>query len=423
MVAADASLLSDHVIRRIVPLCDVLSLDARECVATFRDVVAPCTNLRSSWVSEISDDNTPIELSVTFDRDTAALRVLFEPQADAPTLDAFRASGLAFLERLGARSGADLTRLRRIQDLFLPEGMQGRFAVWSSVVFERGEAPAYKVYLNPGAQGRGLAPTVVEEALARLDMPHAWANLCEAAMQRGAYLDEIKYFALDLSPGEHARVKVYVHHHGATAADLEAACSHSKNYAPSAVLAFARAMRGGDARMTARAPFTCHAFTSASAARATTTAYIPVCAYARDDSEVFRRHVAYLEACGIETDMYRRIVVDAAPRSLDAGIGLQSWIALRSDAECPRMTVYLATEARRVYAPGSVPAPSPDPLAVDTPDAAIALLAERPLDAHPVLRRMVRRRQIDFATLRAIVDVHRSMWRALDQLYRTDCEP
>ncbi|MES2644116.1 MAG: tryptophan dimethylallyltransferase family protein [Myxococcota bacterium] len=383
--------LVDHVSSRISPLCDALGLDAPQVVETFRELVSPWAAApadASGWPSEIADDNTPIELSVALERDAAALRVLFEPQAQESTLAGLREAGLAFHDRLEARYDADLSRFNRLRDVFLPADMQGRFAAWSSVVFARGERPSFKSYLNPNAQGAALAPALVEEALARLDLRHAGANLREAATQRGPFLDELKYFALDLTRHAHARVKVYVHHHGATASDLEAACAASRNHASGEVLAFARAMCRGDEPMRARAPFTCHAFTSERPDRATTTVYVPVCAYAHDDAEAYRRVVAWLEERGMDPTPYRRVVLDAAARSLDAGVGLQSWIALRNDGDHPRLTVYLATEARHVHPPGTIPAPSPDPLRLDVEEDAIRLLDRRPLTLHPFVRRL-----------------------------------
>lgn len=384
------SFLVDHAADRLASLSAVLALDSDRIVGTFRDLVGPWSELApSSWRSEISDDHTPIELSVTLDEDDVALRVLFEVQATAPTLDAFRSAALAFHARLESEFGADLSNFRRVEDLFLPRVMHGAFAAWSSVVFARNEPPTFKTYLNPQAQGAAHASGLVEEALARVGLRHAWAHLSAAATRRGPHLDEIKYFALDLTGGPHARVKVYVHHHAASAADLDAACARSRGHSSEDVLAFVRTMRGGDEQMTARAPFTCHAF-SGEPGPATTTIYVPVCAYAATDAEVEGRAVSYLESRAIDPARYRRILGAAARRSLDAGVGLQSWIALRRRGARARLTIYLATEARRVHPPGSVPAPSADRLGFESPDAVLARVWELAIDEHPFVRRLLR---------------------------------
>ena len=401
MSVEKSSRLLNQVASRLSALCGGLALDTAPVVDTFRELVAPWTaGVMTSWQSEISDDNTPIELSVSLDGNDAALRILFEPQAAEPTLQAYRAAGLALHDQLEAHYRADLDRFRRVTNLFLPERLQGRFAVWSSVVFAHGQRPAFKAYLNPNARGPGEASALVEEALGRLGLGHAWRNLSEAT-RRGPHLDELKYFALDLAGGPHARVKVYVHHHGATPADLEAACAASGNHVEAQTLAFVRALRGGDEPMQTRAPFTCHAFNGERPTRATSTVYVPVCAYAHDDRVVAGRVIAYLHSVGVDAALYRRAVVETAPRPLEDGVGLQSWVALRRDAERTRLTVYIATEARHRHPPGSVPAPSADPLACESLAAVLALFEKRPFDAHPLLRRLLRAPSVAAAELLA----------------------
>jgi hypothetical protein len=120
--------LAEQVVDRITSLCRPLGLAPEPIVACFRDVVAPWIQAPEGWRSEIADDHSPVELSVTLD-DSPALRVLFEPQGAEPTLARFREAGLAFHELIGQSHGADLRRLRAVQDLFLPEFPQGALAI------------------------------------------------------------------------------------------------------------------------------------------------------------------------------------------------------------------------------------------------------------------------------------------------------
>ena len=359
------STLGDHVASRLAALCGPLKLDAARVVATTRNLIAPWADVPahalSAWPSEISDDNTPIEFSVAFARNESALRILFEPQAMTPAIAAFRLAGLAFLDRLESSFAVDLSRFRRVQDLFLPEHMQGRFALWCSAVFDKHEQPSFKAYLNPQAQGTGASQQIVEEALARLGLHAAWTTIREVAMRRGV-LDEVKYVALDLEPHRAARINIYVHHHDATAAELDAACRRSQNCRSGDVVAFARALRGSEEPMRARAPLTCHALTSEAPEHITTTAYVPVCAYARDDGAVCARFTRYLEDAGLNTLLYHRIVAAASIRRLEIGVGMQSWIALRPNGDEPRFAVHVATEANRIHEVGTVPAPSAAPV-------------------------------------------------------------
>jgi DMATS type aromatic prenyltransferase len=185
-----------------------------EVVDTFRNLIGPWGERSripgSSWVSEISDDNTPIEFSVAIAGEHVEVRVLFEPQADVPTVAAHRVAGIEFNQRLEREFGANLEQFRRLEDLFLPENMQGPFAVWSSAVFVPGRRPTFKAYLNPQAHGVDQAQEVVLEGLGRLGLAGAWQSLRRSVLRRGAQLDELKYFALDLTHAGNARVKIYV---------------------------------------------------------------------------------------------------------------------------------------------------------------------------------------------------------------------
>lgn len=335
-------------------------------VATLRSLLAVCgdgsvSGNRSEWVSEISDDNTPIEFSVAIADGKAEVRVLFEPEGEAPTIAAYREAGLGFNQHLERAFGADLMRFREVQDLFLPEQMVGPFAVWSSAVFRPGHPPAFKAYFNPNAQGVDNAAELVHEALQRLGLGRAWPSLAEHILARGPQLDELKYFALDLSNAAQARVKVYVRHHAASAEELEFASLPAHSHVPGEALNFVRAMSGGQARLNARAAFTCSSFTGDADDRpAATTVYVPVCAYARDDARVRRRVREYLVQQGGDPTLYDSVLASYANRPLEAGVGMQSWAALRRLDEQVRLTVYLATEANRIFEPGEIPAPTGD---------------------------------------------------------------
>jgi hypothetical protein len=189
----------------------------------------------------------------------------------------------------------------------------------------------------------------------------AWQSLSQHILARGAQLDELKYFALDLTDEARARVKIYVRHHAASPEELEYASLPAHSHQPGETLDFVRAMRGGSARLHARAAFTCSSFIGDFDDRpAATTVYVPVCAYARDDEKVRQRVRRYLVERGGDPGLYDSILRAYANRPLDTGVGMQSWAALRRQDEQTRLTVYLATEANRVFEPGEVPAPTGD---------------------------------------------------------------
>jgi len=360
--------LIDCTRERLRALCVGAGLsDEQEAISrTFAGLLAPWGGApvggAASSGSEVSDDHTPVEFSVAFVDGAAEVRALFEPQAEEPTLRARRAAGRDLHDRLGRDHAADLTRFRLLEDLFLPDDARGPFAVWSSVVFARGAAPAFKAYFNPQARGPEHAHLLVEEALRRLGLPRAMASLRASSLRRGPRLDELKYFALDLAAAPSARVKVYVRHHAATPRELEDAASAARAWAPGEARAFARETCGGDGPLAVRAAATCSAFTSGSEGRPdATTLYVPVCAYARDDAVARDRLSAYMTRRGLDPAPYEGVVRAFANRPLEAGVGMQSWFSMRAVHGRPRLAVYLATEANRVFPPGTVPAPSTAP--------------------------------------------------------------
>jgi DMATS type aromatic prenyltransferase len=390
------SVLVETLSRRLARLCHAAGLTPETaCVAdeVLRHVIVPWSRFETSvrdpnpiWHSEISDDNTPLELSVTLSPRGSEVRVLFEAQGEEPSLESQRASALCLHAELERNYGADLTRFRSVQDLFLPHESQGAFALWSAVVFENGRRPTFKAYFNPQAQGPGRAPVLVAAALTRLGLPKAWRYLENTLARRGPQRDELKYFALDLSGDGDARVKVYVRHHDATLDDLALAATAAPGASLDEAREFVRAMSGDSPQFAARAPFSCAAFVGRQSARPTAvTQYVPVCAYAEHDAEVEQRVTSYMRDRGLDEQPYRRVLASFARRSLARGVGMQSWVALRRLDGVPRLTVYLASEARHVFPPNSEPASTRAHLPLGSPAELLRWLDSYPLVEHPAL--------------------------------------
>jgi pyrroloquinoline quinone (PQQ) biosynthesis protein C len=388
--------LVDYAASRLRKLCVATGFgeESNDVVRTVRGLLLPWgkrpRGQSGGWVSEISDDNTPFEFSVALTNERADVRVLFEAQAEEPTLAAYRVAGLAQQERIERDFGADLDRFRRVQDLFVPVGMQGSFALWSAVVFSRGQRPSFKVYLNPQAHGLEHAHALVEEGLTRLGLRRAWSELGRTVLKRG-HLDELKYFALDLVSSKVARVKVYVRHHEATPDDLDAASSAALEYVPGEAAHFARLMTGSDGPMSARAPFTCSAFVNERGDRpVATTVYVPACAYGHDDAVVRRRVKECLIERGIDSRLYDSVIDGFANRPLDAGVGMQAWTAVRRQRGDAVVTVYLGTEANTVHPPGTVPAPTHNPIRLDGAADIVRFVGSCSLADHPFVKRLHR---------------------------------
>lgn len=384
--------LLDIALSRLDALLRAAGLDEQRTTAidVIQSLIGPWAHQTDApWtrrLSEISDDGTPIEFSVAMSERGTDVRVLFEPQAATTDLAAYRAAALALHDRLERDFGADLSRFRAIQDLFAPPDMAGPFALWSSVVFSRGCAPSFKTYFNPQARGVGRANALVDEALERLGLPRAPLAIARHQARRGPWLDEIKYFALDLEHGERSRIKVYVRHHEPSPDDLERACAGQRDFVPESAASFARAL-GVDGLLAARAPFTCSVFVEGDDDRASgTTLYVPVCAYGRDDEAVRRRIGQYLTAHGLDSALYDRVLRAFAKRPLTDGVGMQSWLSVKRDHGAERVTLYLATEANRVHPPGSVPAADVSRSVFASAGGAAAFLARYALSFHPLMR-------------------------------------
>lgn len=361
---ARSKILAEYTSDRLGMLCEAAGFGPHSAhvTETFRDLISPWGQQRIDhdigWMSDIADDNTPIEFSAAIADKDIEVRALFEAQAATNSVADFRTTGLEFQERLERDYGADLTRFRLIQDLFIPENIQGVFAVWNSVVFSRRRPPQFKAYLNPQAQGVSESHRLVREGLRRLGLDNVWDRLEQTALRRGPHVDELKYFALDLMPGGESRVKVYVRHHDVTATDLEIAASAAENYEPDETREFVEAMSGHIPLLHERAAFTCSSFVESCHDRPkATTVYVPICAYARDDNVVLTRVCDYLEKQGISSTRYEAIVRGFANRPLQEGVGMQPWIAFRRHGGV-RLTTYLASEAYHVHQPGTVPAPT-----------------------------------------------------------------
>ncbi len=378
-----ADSLASYTAERLSMLCEGAGFGSAtsQVASTFRKLVEPWAlrpvNYETEWVSDVADDNTPIEFSVAIADKTVEVRSLFETQADEPTLSAYREVGLAFQERLEREFGASLERFRKVQDLFLPSNMQGDFAIWNAVVFSKDGAPQFKAYLNPQAQGLNASEELVKEGLARLGLKDVWQTLQSSVLKRGSRVDEMKYFALDLMPGAESRVKVYVRHHDVTANDLELAASGAETYQEGETREFVQAMCGEVSLLHQRAAFTCSSFIEGCKERPkATTVYVPVCAYVENDADVLERVSQYLESIGSDSSRYQAIVRSFANRSLRVGVGMQPWVAFRRYGGV-RLSSYLATEAYHVFEPGSVPAPTQT-------DSAVRLTRSAPIHSNPL---------------------------------------
>jgi DMATS type aromatic prenyltransferase len=389
---------------RLSRLCHAVGSkeQARDAAGVFRQMLAPwgerAVGAQPRWPSDIVDDHTPFELSISLGGSRPEVRVLVEAQGETPTLRAQQQAGRALSARLERDFGADLGRLRRVEDLFLPADPRGDFALWHAASFRGGRPIDSKVYLNLQARGRPLAPALAEEALVRLGMSRAWPSFARIAASRGFDADELLYFSLDLSARPDARVKIYVRHHRATARELEAALALAPQYEPGHAARMIHALGGGEGPFTARALVTCFSYVEGDLERPSeATLYFPIGGYVAHDLEATARISLYLKEIGVSTSAYEAAIEAVAWRPLDRGVGLQSYVSLRHEQGQPRLTMYFGPEAYSTQPPRTAPNAAPMRPA-PTPEEIVRRHEAEPLTNHPFFRRL-RREPVDHGRL------------------------
>jgi DMATS type aromatic prenyltransferase len=300
-----------------------------------------------NYPSCIADDHSPYEYSVAFSGQTAELRILFEAQAKAANPAAIQAAALETNLRLQRRFGLDLSRFDSVSDLFIRQEPAPPFSLWHAVCLNAGRAPEFKLYLNPQVEGRDQASSLITEALGRLGFSRSAQEMFKAVARRGAHLDEVRYFSLDLSSRRDARVKIYFAHHGVTARELERAFSYAPTHAKGDVEDYLQAVAGTNGPFNAKPITTCFAFVAGQDTPSAATLHYPVAHYAYDDESIAQRVSKFLNASGMGSSTYRRVLDALARRPLDDGAGLQSYASYRREGRNLRLTVYLSPELFR----------------------------------------------------------------------------
>lgn len=305
---------------------------------------------KSGWVSDVSNDHSPLEYSLALDQRTgdAEVRFLVEAQPEHNSLAALQESVTRLSEDIATEySGiASLDRLNTIRDVFMPQDAEGSLVAWHSFAMSK-TLEKWKIYLNPHASGKANAAHLTREAMTRLGLESSW-KLLESVMTGE---DFVIYFALGMSHDpEEAEVKVYVAHPGASATDI--AQKHTI-LDPSAskyqIEQFYSCMSGGSlGPFCGKPPISCIAFRSSKPLRPTRTVLFPMDSYAASDAEAQERVEAYMHAVSAP-ELYReryRAGIDAVRRRpLTAGRGIHSWVSLKQKPEGKRSnTFYLSPE-------------------------------------------------------------------------------
>lgn len=301
-----------------------------------------------TWCSEVSDDHSPVEYSISFETGRAPqLRLLTEPDGIPPGVGQNVAVCRRVLRGLAERYGFDLRRFALVEDLFLPDRPQGAFGLWCAAVLTPHGEPSFKVYLDPGAQGSARAQELVEEGLARMGF-HRARHLVGDAVTAGGRL---MYFALDLGQWPRPRVKVYFAHDGGGPEDAARAAGAVAGIDGTAVEEFCRTVaRTGS--FPSRPLVSCYSLVDVERDRpGGYTVHVPVRDYVEHDGEARARAIAVMRRRGHDPAVLDRALAAVTGRRLDAGVGLISYLSQVFTPRVERLTVYLSAEANSVRPP------------------------------------------------------------------------
>ncbi|MGW0291850.1 tryptophan dimethylallyltransferase family protein [Streptomyces tuirus] len=301
--------------------------------------------------SFVCDDHSPVEFSLAFSAGSpVALRLLVEPGCSATTLEENGRLGRQALEALAARRGFSTDPVRRVEDLFFPPAMDGRFALWCAMDLRPDRPAGVKVYVNPQAHGRARSAQVTQEALNRFGFGGAWPALRERALPRGPDRDEILFFALDLGSWHTPRVKVYVAHHDITAAEAHAVARLLPGEPAQRVGEFCRVVAGDPGRFDHRPLVSCLSYTARDGTHPSGyTVHVPVRDYAPDDEVARDRATAVLRGYGMDPGAVGSACAAMTSRRPRDGVGLIAYVSLvQSTWQPPRVNVYFSPEAYAV---------------------------------------------------------------------------
>ncbi|MFF7380939.1 tryptophan dimethylallyltransferase family protein [Streptomyces massasporeus] len=353
--------LGEHVRGQTRRICGVAGFAARgddSALSDLLDLLGPASHrpLGSGPPSRsfVCDDHSPVEFSLAFSAGSpVALRLLVEPGCSATTLEENGRLGRQALEVLAARRDFSTEPVRRVEDLFFPPVMAGRFALWCAMDLRQDRPAGVKVYVNPQAHGRARSAQVTEEALNRFGFGGAWPALRERAMPRGPDRDEILFFALDLGSWHTPRVKVYVAHHDITAAQAHTVSRLLPGEPAEQVGEFCRAVAGDPGPFVHRPLVSCLAYTERDRTHPSGhTVHVPVRDYAPDDEVARDRATAVLRRYGMDPGAVDSVCAAMTSRRLRDGVGLIAYVSLvQSTWQSPRVNVYFSPEAYAVRPP------------------------------------------------------------------------
>jgi hypothetical protein len=271
---------------------------------------------------------------VVFSSDAAPrLRLLFEPQGDPASPQAYWEAGCRFTRFLRKRWGASIEQALKVEDIFRPEDPNIYICMGHAV--ELDDQPAFKMYYNAMSKGPGLAADCVDQAFHRLGYSRAWKELRKALGPS----DSIELFALDLTPV--TRLKLYVRPRSANIEHITRLYSISAAALASDVGLMWNFLCHPRRPENNRPVFLTYEFNKADDDRPTRTALcIPVFPGLSSDLTAERRVCRLLRALVIPAESYQACVRAMADAPLDHEEGIHSYVGLQRNQRSVAVAAY-----------------------------------------------------------------------------------
>lgn len=313
----------------------------QQAVAVFRMLADSWAEMPLStpprW-SGLGADASGCDVSMVLDGVRSEIRVTVEAQDDPPSPQAYWNAAMRLSETLETRCGADLERLRALEDIFRPLHPDAPGVLWHGAVFQKGEAPWFKVYLHLMALGRHNGRSTARSALARLGLEKSWPFI-ESRLEAG---DELLFLSFDLVPAAEGRVKIYIRHAEATAATLHRAAQVPGEDRSGDVGRFVDELMGGAERIIRRGALTSMQLKRGSTAPVHTSTHVrlyPHCAAA--DSVLLTRLRSVLRRLEIPSAPYESALSALTSHTPDTEAA-HGWASIQWRQQRPSVTVYLS---------------------------------------------------------------------------------
>jgi hypothetical protein len=300
---------------------------------------APAAGL-PPW-SGLGADASGCDVSIVLGAPHREIRVTVEAQDYPASPEAYWRAAMQLCETLGARYGADLSRIHAVKDVFRSFSADAAGVLWHGAVFRKGRAPWFKVYLHLMSQGRPNARQTTVAALDRLGLSGVWPEI-ERRLQPK---DELLFLSFDLVSARQGRVKLYIRHGEASPAGLASVgrmdgADHSVD-----VQEFVGTLIDGSTIR--RGALTSYHLSEGAAAPLHATTHIrlyPHCG--GSDADLALKLNRILRRFDIETKPYEDVLATLADGTLRGEQGIHGWASIQWIYNRPIVTVYFSP---RIY--------------------------------------------------------------------------